>query len=92
MTDRDKFDELLEAEQIDGVSIISSYLDRDYATLYWIESELPANEYDFWQSVEHPHLDDRVKKEADEKFKQLAEQNGCEITEGPFWGFYNSGH
>jgi hypothetical protein len=79
-------------EQVDGVSIVSSYLDDGYATLYWTESELPANEYDFWQSVEHPHLDDLVKREADGKFKQLAEQNGCEIIDGPFWGFYNSGH
>jgi hypothetical protein len=91
-TDKDKFKELLEIEHVEGVNIVSSYLDRGYVTLYWAESELPANEYDFWQSVEHPHLDKLVKREAAEKFKQLAKEYGCEITKGPFWGFYNSGH
>jgi hypothetical protein len=91
-TDKSKFEELLEMEQVGGVSIVSSYLDKECATLYWTESELPASEYNFWQSVEHPHLDHLVKREADATFEQLAKEYGCEITDGPFWGLYNSGH
>ena len=92
--DASKCEEIYEAdiEQDGAVGIAKSVFDADNLVFYWLDSELPADEYSLWQSVEHPYIDDIIRRQALDEFKRVAEKYGCDLLGNPGWGFFNSGH
>lgn len=96
VVDREKFAPLEDgwnAEEImkgTGVSVAYGQFDDDLPIFYLTESEQGADEYDTWQPIEHQEIIDR--DAAKKTLLDIAEKYGCEHFEGPYWGFYNSGH
>ena len=73
----------------DGVGIEVDRFGSPTAVLFIKDTHQNADEYDFWQSVEHGTVD---REEATKKLQEIAKKYALEITEEPKWGFFNSGH